>query len=578
MRRRSGVLAALLLLVAVARLPAASALFGWGDDEPETDLTRPVFSCNTVVVRTAYALQFLRANASALDAAGVAWDVIDLGGPANTKLTMVQALPAEVVLAFSSNDIVMPDAWSTQTSEVPFLRRFVYTAKAPTALLDAWAPLGNGTAPGGGMLAEAIDSLMGGQEVLRVVCVGEGTTGGGLATLCGPWAALQYPKANVDVITFATPWEGFNPQFSWAFEQLVTLRYRWPFVAPIPVAPGTQAAAAAVNPLITKQSLPEAVRVPGLPPMAPANLEEPGKRGFDEIYAALVGEQPPEELLPEPSGCPVMFCKTRGLLKGSCLAFRSDSLLVDLPHMDVFDKRSGADAIVAWDNATRTAHFGFKYTEEQRDWVTDAAGIQVTGFVSSMEDLMPHDEKAKRREDSLTSVRGDQTDLLKSFQQLSGGAVPRRVTCSGFSLGGALSELCGVWAAILWPGADITVANQGGPIPGNSEFRTLFQAAVGRAYKINGSTALLQDRPAWDFLDLSWNDHTCDTWLNPEDNTTIIGYVPRLFNITRPTIPGWVYNYSAPTAPPAANASAANRSGLSSAVAALALLAYLLLA
>lgn len=53
---------------------------------------------------------------------------------------------------------------------------------------------------------QAIDGLMGGEEVVRVVCVGEGTTGGGLATLCGPWAALQYPKANVDVITFATPW------------------------------------------------------------------------------------------------------------------------------------------------------------------------------------------------------------------------------------------------------------------------------------------------------------------------------------------------------------------------------------
>jgi len=26
------------------------------------------------------------------------------------------------------------------------------------------------------------------------------------------------------------------------------------------------------------------------------------------------------------------------------------------PMWDVFDKRSGADAIVAWDNATRTAH------------------------------------------------------------------------------------------------------------------------------------------------------------------------------------------------------------------------------
>lgn len=29
---------------------------------------------------------------------------------------------------------------------------------------------------------------------------------------------------------------------------------------------------------------------------------------------------------------------------------------------DVFDTRSGADAIVAWDNTTLTAHFAFKYT------------------------------------------------------------------------------------------------------------------------------------------------------------------------------------------------------------------------
>lgn len=72
-----------------------------------------------------------------------------------------------------------------------------------------------------------------------------------------------------------------------------------------------------------------------------------------------------------------------------------------------------------------------------------------TGFLNQFESLA-------------ISPSSDQTDLLKSFQQLSGGAVPRRVTCSGFSLGGALSELCGVWAAILWPGADITVANQVG--------------------------------------------------------------------------------------------------------------------
>lgn len=44
MRRSSTGLAALLLLLVAGCLPACSALFGWGVDEPETDLTRPVFS------------------------------------------------------------------------------------------------------------------------------------------------------------------------------------------------------------------------------------------------------------------------------------------------------------------------------------------------------------------------------------------------------------------------------------------------------------------------------------------------------------------------------------------------------
>lgn len=112
-----------------------------------------------------------------------------------------------------------------------------------------------------------------------MICVGEGPSGG-LAVLCGPWAALQYPEANVDVVTFDTPfvrfprrhapqradscepWQhacacacaaavgggggvrpsalpqhllrlpctlfvqvGFNPQFAWSFEQLVVLHY-----------------------------------------------------------------------------------------------------------------------------------------------------------------------------------------------------------------------------------------------------------------------------------------------------------------------------------------------------------------
>lgn len=50
------------------------------------------------MVRTAYALQFLRANQSALDAALVPWDEIELGGPANVRVgsCLLSAMPALV--------------------------------------------------------------------------------------------------------------------------------------------------------------------------------------------------------------------------------------------------------------------------------------------------------------------------------------------------------------------------------------------------------------------------------------------------------------------------------------------------
>lgn len=60
---------------------------------------------------------------------------------------------------------------------------------------------------------------------------------------------------------------------------------------------------------------------------------------------------------------------------------------------------------------------------------------------------------------------------------------PPRAPSLACSLGAALSELCGVWSAITWPSADVTVANQGGPIPGSKDFKLLFEALVGRAYK-----------------------------------------------------------------------------------------------
>lgn len=573
----AGVVLAVALLLAVA---PCHGLFGWGNDEEEAAVTLTITSYNTITVRTAYAMQFLQ-NSSVLQA--VPSLVVPIGGG---EVTVYHALPAEAVLVFTDPTMTSDDqSWSTNTREVPFLQPFVYTSQAPSVLLDAWEPMSNG-ANTTGELADAVADLVGPQEVLRVICVGQGPAGG-LAVLCGPWAALQFPKANVDVVTFNTPWSGFNPQFAWSFEQLVVLHYMWPFDAP-PATGGVLAAAEAVNPLISTFTLTNAVRLPNLPTFAPADLQEPGDRSFDEIFAALGPNTtlPAEYQMPE-SDCPVMFCKTLPLLNASCLGFDNDTLLASIPHKVLKDNKTNADAVAAWDEATQTAFFLFKYTEEKRDWLIDANSVQVGGFVESCEALVPGSEEAL----SLTTLVGDvqiHAGFLKQFESLaispqseaenitaalyslSGGKKPRRVACSGFSLGAALSELCGMWASILWPGADILVANQGGPMPGNEDWVLLFEATVGRAYKyvyrmdlvpsvapfewykrvpasiwINGTTALLQDRPYWSVLDESWNDHTCDTWLNPENNETIIGYVPRLEVIKRPSIPNWVYNATA---------------------------------
>lgn len=69
---------------------------------------------------------------------------------------------------------------------------------------------------------------MDGERILWVTCTGKGP-GGGLAVLCGLASALYFPGTSVDVITFATPWQGFNPQLAWSFNRLINLYYLWPF-------------------------------------------------------------------------------------------------------------------------------------------------------------------------------------------------------------------------------------------------------------------------------------------------------------------------------------------------------------
>ena len=147
---------------------------------------------------------------------------------------------------------------------------------------------------------------MGGAPLLRVLCTGQGA-GGSLALLCGPWAALQFPTADADVITFGADWvsllgpcrwswrsaasaqscppspahwdtqDGFNTQPTWAFAQLVTLHYTWPFDSSDPALAGAQQAsdggggglAQALSSLINTDMLRSAVAISNLPPSLP---------------------------------------------------------------------------------------------------------------------------------------------------------------------------------------------------------------------------------------------------------------------------------------------------------------------
>ena len=53
-------------------------------------------------------------------------------------------------------------------------------------------------------IGEALKKLSGGRQPSRVICTGH-SLGGALATLCAPWCAIEYPKADVRCITFGSP-------------------------------------------------------------------------------------------------------------------------------------------------------------------------------------------------------------------------------------------------------------------------------------------------------------------------------------------------------------------------------------
>lgn len=64
------------------------------------------------------------------------------------------------------------------------------------------------------------------------------------------------------------------------------------------------------------------------------------------------------------------------------------------------------------------------------------------------------------------------------------GFIPRRILCTGFSLGGGLATVAALWAALTVPTADVRCVTFGAPRVGNSDFADAFVNTVGAQYRV----------------------------------------------------------------------------------------------
>jgi hypothetical protein len=120
----------------------------------------------------------------------------------------------------------------------------------------------------------------------------------------------------------------------------------------------------------------------------------------------------------------------------------------------------------------------WKYTEEPTDWWVNAQAWRTDDFPATVQpldapqplsDLMPDAVEVHSGFYSQFASLATVTDpaeglagslLGRALTEASGGQRPLYISISGFSLGAALSELTGVWAAFAFPEASVTVVTQ----------------------------------------------------------------------------------------------------------------------
>ena len=243
-----------------------------------------------------------------------------------------------------------------------------------------------------------------------------------------------------------------------------------------------------------------------------------------------------------------------------------------LPYVALHDNNTNADAIVAWNETSKEAMFLWKFTNETRDWVTDAVAYKTDDFVGQLKEEFPFASPVTElikdpqvhagfyaQFESLAVTGTGATNMTQALYSLNGGQHPLFVAISGFSLGGALSELSAVWASYKWPYAHVYVATQGAPKVGNEDYVTLFRSTVGMVWRYvfnldevpatpplagyrttrnpiwitseggGPYVVLMSPRPDTGTKVTTWYDHWCEVF-----------YVPILKNATAVSIPQWV--------------------------------------
>ncbi|KAK9835675.1 hypothetical protein WJX74_005697 [Apatococcus lobatus] len=160
------------------------------------------------------------------------------------------------------------------------------------------------------------------------------------------------------------------------------------------------------------------------------------------------------------------------------------SLDGSLPNARRIPLASGCVAVISYDTSNETATIAFagpSAVQDRAASTTSTNGLQQVGFLSL---FIP---AAQAIPEVLTIFEsaigaGNSSSLAEEIDDLSGGAVPMRVVCTGYGIGGSLADLCGVWAGRLYPDTKIRVMSFGAPFVGNDAYAYAHQQLVDLSY------------------------------------------------------------------------------------------------